>query len=261
MINKCLIASIIVGTSSVLGQTTIPENFSGLYAGLGVSVCYQRTNLTQDSALLTCARAAGAEGYFPLLDPPIYWAAGPLDLTSISSIRPAGSIEIGYGKPINDKFYFGAAITLDLSSTKSTRKAFTGVFDDIQLRARGNSLFIGLRLGYYLPCINSLAVFRVGGSYVGSDALLEERNTDISFHAKLRNFTPSIGLEIEKPIAKNLSIRLQADCRIICKRKLSSGMELDLNNGRSYGGEQTVKLSTESYGIRCMLIYKIPCTT
>lgn len=259
MINKCLIASIIVGTSSVLGQTTIPENFSGLYAGLGISVCYQRTNLTQDSALLTYAALGGPAGYFPLRN--IYWAAGPLDLTSISSIRPAGSIEIGYGKPINDKFYFGAAITLDLSSTKSTRKAFTGVFDDIQLRARGNSLFIGLRLGYYLPCINSLAVFRVGGSYVGSDALLEERNTDISFHAKLQNFTPSIGLEIEKPIAKNLSIRLQADCRIICKRKLSSGMELDLNNVRSYGGEQTVKLSTESYGIRCMIIYKIPCTT
>ncbi len=259
MINKCLIASIIVGTSSVLGQTTIPENFSGLYAGLGISVCYQRTNLTQDSALLTYAIPDGAAGYFQLAN--IYWAAGPLDLTSISSIRPAGSIEIGYGKPINDKFYFGAAITLDLSSTKSTRKAFTGVFDDIQLRARGNSLFLGLRVGYYLPCINSLAVFRVGGAYVGSDALLEERNTDLSFHAKLRNFTPSIGLEIEKPIAKNLSIRLQADCRIICKRKLSSGMELDLNNVRSYGGEQTVKLSTESYGIRCMLIYKIPCTT
>ena len=259
MINKCLIASIIVGTSYVLGQTTIPENFSGLYAGLGVSVTYQRTNLTQDSALLTYAIPDGPAGYFPLRN--IYWAATSLDLTSISSIRPTGSIEIGYGKPINDKFYFGAAITLDLSSTKSTRKAFTGVFDDIQLRARGNSLFIGLRLGYYLPCINSLAVFRVGGSYVGSDALLEERNTDLSFHAKLHNFTPSIGLEIEKPIAKNLSIRLQADCRIICKRKLSSGMELDLNNVRSYGGEQTVKLSTESYGIRCMIIYKIPCTT
>ena len=205
MINKCLIASIIVGTSYVLGQTTIPENFSGLYAGLGVSVTYQRTNLTQDSALLTYAIPDGPAGYFPLRN--IYWAATSLDLTSISSIRPAGSIEIGYGKPINDKFYFGAAITLDLSSTKSTRKAFTGVFDDIQLRARGNSLFIGLRLGYYLPCINSLAVFRVGGSYVGSDALLEERNTDLSFHAKLHNFTPSIGLEIEKPLAKKTKQR------------------------------------------------------
>ena len=251
---KCLILGVFLGGSACAA----PDQVDGLYVGVGVGVSSQSTTLD-------VAEGCKFDG---TVTPPCYIERDYCDpvvpggVGSSRSTRFAGSLEIGYGKVLCSGLYFGAVASVDLTGNKTSGELVRANNDTcpyISARVCNDGVipFVGLRAGYHCPEIGGMLTVRVGGAYVGSKAYFTSILSERTYVAKLKNFTPAVGIELEKSMGNGFAVKLQADYRFGTKRVIRSFGEFN-NNGGNQGSEVLgPKLKTSGCAIRVMGVYRI----
>lgn len=251
---KYLILGVFLGGSACAAS----DQVDGLYVGVGVGVSSQSTTLD-------VAEGCKFDG---TVTPPCYIESGFCDLVvpggvgSSRSTRFAGSLEIGYGKVLCSGLYFGAVASVDLTGNKTSGELVranndTCPYASARVCNDGVIPFVGLRAGYHCPEIGGMLTVRVGGAYVGSKAYFTSILSERTYVAKLKNFTPVVGIELEKSMGNGFAVKLQADYRFGTKRVIRSFGEFNNNRGNQGSEVLGPKLKTSGCAIRVMGVYRI----
>ncbi len=235
----------------------------GLYVGVGVGVASQSTTLDVADGYL------GNHDIGPDDNIWCYVESGDIDFAvrcrvgKSRATRFLGAVEVGYGKAVCTNYYLGAVVSVDFAANKDSGElggtsAAACVYDSARVRNDGVVPFIGFRLGYYSPEIGGLIGVRFGGAYVGSRAYVRERLSQASHVAKLKNFTPMLGVEFEKVVGNGFSVKLQADYRFGSKRAIKGPMSHREDNISLNVYEVTVpQLKTSGCSFKIMGTYRI----
>lgn len=230
----------------------------GWHFGVGAGVVSQSTSVRQDDCWIT----GGAPG---MLTYPYHYGnnvykAPKLKLGSSRATRLAAALEVSYSKLFCNNFYLGGVVSADLTTNKTGENLVPGrsgiypsigVFDEVRIVNDGVVPFVGARFGYYDAEHKGSIGVRLGGAYVGAKAHLKENRSGQIYTAKLKNFTPAIGLEFAKELSNSVGIKVQVDYRFRSSRRLTDTFDLHVNR---FGGDErtSVKLSTSGIVVRAI---------
>lgn len=243
------------------------EAYAGAYVGAGLSYQHNKNDVTVSD---NYADIAGASAYSAGLTAPVIGSEAYANKLSKEARKAypnadnwklngknkgiiGGAINFGYGKFLNSYLYCGADFVLDIASKgKSSAKAEkrTESLKSTIVENSGVVPTFALRVGGYIPAIDSLVCARFGGAFVNTKSRNEGYGKDSEI--KIRKITPVVGLSWEKNVRKNWSVKLDGDCRFFTKKEKSVIGET------KWGVESKalMKAKTSSYCVRLMSIYR-----
>jgi opacity protein-like surface antigen len=239
------------------------EAYAGAYVGAGLSYQHNKNDVTVSDNYADVKGAEAAAVY--LFNGGLDQAEMDKEATKARNANPSannlrlngktkgkigGSVNVGYGKFVNSYLYCGADFVLDIAG-KAKSSEETGRYKNTTVENSGVVPTLALRVGGYIPAIDSLVCARFGGAFVNTKSRNEEmvENPEIKIH----KFTPVVGLSLEKNVRKNWSVKFEGDYRFLAqKEKLVSGtMEPFGVENRSL-----VKTKTRGYCVRLMSVYR-----
>lgn len=228
----------------------------GWHVGVGAGIVSQSTSFHQEA----CFLYGDNQPAYPIILDANLRTAARAKLGSSRATRLAAALELGYSKVLCNNCYIGGVVSADFTSNKTGKNLVhmrngvpaIGVFEEARVVNDGVVPFLGIRFGYYnSACKGSLGV-RLGGAYVGSKVHLKEFTSKQCYTAKLKNFTPLIGLEFAKELTNGFGVKVQADYRFGTKRVLRGAMH-SYDFGMHAGAEETsVKLDSSGIAVRVM---------
>ncbi len=243
------------------------EAYAGAYIGAGLSYQHNKNDVTVSDNYADIAGATvyssgltdlnrGSTAYANEVSEDAREANPSADnwkLNGKNKGKIGGVINFGYGKFINSYLYCGADFVLDIASKgKSSEEAEkrTEALKSTIVENGGVVPTLALRVGGYIPAIDSLICARFGGAFVSTKSRNEGYGQDSEI--KIRKVTPVVGLSFEKNLRKSWSIKLEGDYRFPTKKEKS--VILGKRNGVE--GRALVKAKTNSYCVRLMGVYR-----
>lgn len=251
------------------------DSYAGAYVGAGLSYQHNKNDVTVSDNYSDQAGASIYAESFAANAVTVMDEAEARELAATEALRArkdnpsannwklnkknkgkiGGSVNFGYGKFINSYLYCGADFTLDIANkgksidtVGKTRKRDN--YGNTAVENGGVVPTVALRVGTYIPAVDSLVCARFGGAFVNAKSRNEVLGSDSEI--KIRKLTPIVGLSFEKNVLKNWSVKLEGDYRFpIKKEKL-------ITNGIVNGVESKtlVKAKTNSYCVRLMGVYR-----
>lgn len=164
-----------------------------------------------------------------------------------------GAINFGYGKFVNSYLYLGADFVLDIASKGKSSDVAEKRVDDFKSTTVENGGVVptvALRVGGYIPAIDSLICARFGGAFVNTKSIGKVYGQDSEI--KIRKIVPVVGLSFEKNLMKNWSVKLEGDCRFSTKKEKS----IIVRTESGVEGRVLTKAKSNSYCVRLMGVYR-----
>ena len=164
-----------------------------------------------------------------------------------------GAINFGYGKFVNSYLYLGADFVLDIASKgKSSDVAEKRVndFKSTTVENGGVVPTVALRVGGYIPAVDSLICARFGGAFINTKSIGKVYGQDSEI--KIRKIVPVVGLSFEKNLMKNWSVKLEGDYRFSTKKEKS----IIVGTESGVEGRVLTKAKSNSYCVRLMGVYR-----
>ena len=121
--------------------------------------------------------------------------------------RFIGTLVLGGGKAINQKFYVGGEFLMDF--TKAKDKTFTDGANSITIKYQGVTPQLALRLGYANPYWGALFYGKAGVAFNKGKAWGVHNGENFSHSKTKAGFV--LGLGAEKAFCKKFSARLEGD--------------------------------------------------
>lgn len=174
-----------------------------------------------------------------------------------------GSISVGYGKFVYSNLYLGADANVDISGKGKTTEIDSldrgggGGLDLISYGAttvQSNAVTptFALRVGGYIPDVDTLVCVRAGVAWVGAKA----KNELLGSEVKLSKIAPVVGLSVEKNVWKNCSVKLEGDYRFPVSKKVQMKSQRVSARGFARDVDVSEELKIRGYSVRLMGVYR-----
>lgn len=239
--------------------------YEGAYVGAGLSYQYNMHDVWVSDKLRTDMEetfpGSGREAVEAMIsDGNKIHDANNHGLNRKNKGKIGGSINAGWGKFVYSNLYLGADLVLDISGKgkiteiDSLDRGGKGGLDSIaygSTTVQSNVVVptFALRVGGYVPDIDTLVCIRVGAAWIGANAKSQKLENEV----KLNKITPIVGFSVEKNVWKNCSIKLEGDYRFPVSKKVQMkfgkflpGVDINVN--------EEVKI--RGYSIRLMGVYR-----
>ena len=171
----------------------------------------------------------------------------------------SGSVNAGWGKFVYSNLYLGADLVLDVSGRGKTtevdsldRGGSVGSISYSTTAVKSNIVVptLALRVGGYIPDVDTLVCVRAGAAWVGANA----KNQKLKNEVKLNKVVPIIGLSVEKNVWKNCSVKLEGDYRFPVSKKVQIKSENFFGPGIGINVNEEIKI--RGYSLRLMGVYR-----
>lgn len=169
-----------------------------------------------------------------------------------------GTISLGYGRFVFSNLYLGADFSLDISEKSKSVESDNFLRDDTKYgdtTVQNNAVVptLALKVGGYIPDIDTLACVRAGAAKIG----IKVQNELLKNEKELCKITPVVGISIEKKVWKNCSLKLEGDYRFPVSKRIDgiSNNFVHENGEITYPGIFNEKIKTRSYNVRFMCVY------
>ncbi len=173
--------------------------------------------------------------------------------------KVGASVSVGYGQFVYSNLYLGADFSLDISkkgkSVESDRFYRAGTtYGDTTVQNNAVVPTLALKVGGYIPDIDTLVCIRAGAAKTGIKAQNELLGNEIKFS----KITPVVGLSIEKNVGKSCSIKLEGNYRFPISKQIENLTDNLVAAGANkipvpVPFRETVK--TKGYSVRLMYVY------
>lgn len=211
--------------------TSVVDTYTGWFLGVGLS--HQHT---KGEVLLSDNLLRDAKNGFSLIK------------TSVG--RLGGSVVGGYGTFLDDTVYVGGEFTVDVTGSKQNENT-VGMYMQMRLKTKGFIPTLAVRLGFYIPKIDSLFYIRGGVSFLNNKFEAAAFNESIAS----QRVTPVAGIGIEKRIYDAYSLRLEGDYRFSTEKSKNRLPLYEIHAGMMPGYSGSIKNKTHGYAIRLMCVY------